>query len=118
MIITRAVWSARTVLGWHGNFGVELGSGGDQQTVFTIAGYDDFTVFAALQYRFQAVQTQAAFLLLAAVTANTRGCEERMDIFGVGNAGLVGDGWEFAQVKFADIPFIIGLYGPTRQACG
>jgi hypothetical protein len=118
MIPTRAVWSAGTVLGWHGDFGIELGGGGDQQTVFTIAGYDDFTVLAALQYRFQAVQSQAPFLLLSAVTVKTRRFKKWMDIFGVRNTGLVGDGWEFAQVEFADIPFIIGLYGPTRQTSG
>jgi len=63
-----------------------------------VASIDDLAVFAALQGRFQAIQAQTALLALFTVATETRGLKDGANVFGVGDAFLLGRRRQFTEV--------------------
>jgi hypothetical protein len=67
-----------------------LGAGKNDPALLAVAGDEDRPVFAAFEDGFQAVQSQIRFRSLFAVAADARGFEQRLNVLGEGQTGLVG----------------------------
>jgi len=109
---TRPARTARFALRRHRNLIVKLRHGGNQQAHFAFSRNDHFAILTAFEHGIKAVQTQISLLLFFAVAPKTRPLQEGTDIFGVGNALLVGGWRKLAEVKFVDVPFVIGFGRP------
>jgi hypothetical protein len=83
---------------WHRFFLVKLRDCDDKGTFLALARNDVFGVVAAFEGGFEAVQAQTVSLSLIAMTPEARGFKDRTNVFGIGEASLVGGRRELAEV--------------------
>jgi hypothetical protein len=79
---------------------------GDQQTFLAVAGNDHFSFAPSRQDGVEAVQPQIVFGLFFSVATHTGGLEERQNILVKRNVLLIRNGRKFADIYFADVPFV------------
>jgi hypothetical protein len=73
-----------------------------EQAFRTIAGNDNFPIFAALEDSFETIESQVALLFLVSMTTKTRRLEERSDVPGVSHALLPCGRRKFDAILFAE----------------
>jgi len=78
---------------------IEPGDSNDQPALLALARHDDFAVLVSLEHAFEAVQVQAGFGSIAAMTADAGLVENGPDILAIGESLLFGGSREFAEVQ-------------------
>jgi hypothetical protein len=99
--------AARTALGRHRNFVIDLRGGGNEQTVGAVAGDDHFSVLSAFEDAFESVQAQILPGPLLSVTTHAGSLEKWQNIFVKREALLIRNGRKFADIDFADVPVVL-----------
>jgi hypothetical protein len=90
--------TARPVLGRHRHVIIYLCCGYNNPALLSIAGFDNFAVFSALECSFKIVQAEIRFGPLLAMTPGARLFQHRLNVLGVGETGGFGGGGHFTQV--------------------
>ena len=86
--------------GWHGGLVVQLGDRDYQQAFFALAGNDHRAFFATFDSSFKRIKAQTTAVAFFAMTPQAIGLEDRLDVFGVGDSGLVGWRRKFGEINF------------------
>ena len=98
--------AAAAALGRHRGLGINLRGRHDQQACLAVTGNDHFSLVPSLQDSVQTVQAQILFGLFLAVATHAGSLEEGKNILVKGDVFLIGNGRQFADIHFGDVPFV------------
>jgi len=103
--------AAGLMLGRHRHVIINLRRGYNYPALLSIARFDNFAVFSALERSFKIVQAEIRFGPILAMTPGARFLQHRLDVLDVGKSRGFGCGRHFTQVQLFQIGLAIRQSG-------